>query len=71
MKATDPEKRKTAAIIADKVGGTATEQSCKEPIARLKTDFGLVDTKTGKGGGTWLTTKGLDLINRNRPMTKP
>jgi hypothetical protein len=65
LKATDPEKRVTASAIAEKVGGDATEQGCKAPLADLKRR-GLAGSKTGRGGGTWLTTDGLALINRVR-----
>jgi hypothetical protein len=69
-KATDAEKRVTASQIAEKVGGTATEQSCKAPLADLK-HRGLVDSQTGRGGGSWLTPRGRDLINRLRPVRTP
>jgi len=67
--ATDAEKSNTAIKIAGKVGGDATEQSCKAPLAALK-KHGLVDSKTGRHGGSWLTANGLDLINRIRPRKK-
>jgi hypothetical protein len=62
LKATDPEKRATASTIAERVGGGATEQSCKAPLADLK-HRGFVDSKTGRHGGSWLTPEGLALIN--------
>jgi hypothetical protein len=64
--ALDPEKRATGRDIAAKVGGDATEQSAKAPLADLKRK-GLVDSKTGRNGGSWLTTPGLNLINSLRP----
>jgi hypothetical protein len=66
LKAIDPEKRVTGPDIASKVGGGATEQSVKGPLADLKRR-GLVDSKTGRHGGSWLTSKGLDCINGLRP----
>jgi hypothetical protein len=65
VKATDAEKRAPASTIAPQVGGDATEQSCKAPLADLKR-LRLVDSKTGRHGGTWLTAEGLALINRVR-----
>ena len=35
----------------------------KEPIASLKKD-GFIRTKSGRGGGCWLTTEGRDLANK-------
>jgi hypothetical protein len=65
LKATDAEKRKPASVIAEKVGGGATEQSCKGPLADLKRR-GLVASKTGRHGGSWLTSEGLAAINHLR-----
>src|SRR5262249_19838156 len=47
LNAIDSEKRKTNSKIAEKVGGTATEQSCKAPLADLK-HRGLVASQTGR-----------------------
>jgi hypothetical protein len=66
LKAIDPDKRKTGPAIADRVGGDATEQSVKTPLADL-TRRNMVDSRTGRGGGSWLTPKGLDCINAVRP----
>jgi hypothetical protein len=66
VKATDSDKRVTGPDIASKVGGEATEQSVKAPLAALNR-HGLVSSKTGRGGGTWLTPEGLDCINSLRP----
>jgi hypothetical protein len=66
LKATDPEKRATGPQIAHKVGGDATDQSVKAPLSDLKKRE-LVDSKTGKGGGSWLTSAGLNCINSLRP----
>jgi hypothetical protein len=66
LKAVDCEKRATASAIADKVGGDATEQSVKGPLADLKARS-LVDSRTGRKGGSWLTQKGLAYINTLRP----
>jgi hypothetical protein len=66
LKATDPEKRRTGPEIASKVGGGATAQSVKAPLADLKRR-GLVDSNTGRKGGSWLTSKGLAYINSLRP----
>jgi hypothetical protein len=65
LKATDAEKRVTASMIAERVGGGATEQSCKGPLANLKRR-GLVNSRTGRHGGTWLISEGFALINRVR-----
>jgi len=69
LKGTDAEKRKTASDIAKKVGGNATEQSCKSPLSDLKRRS-LVDSKEGRGGGSWLTPKGLELIVQVREGKK-
>jgi hypothetical protein len=66
LKAIDPEKRVTGPTLADKVGGGATAQSVKDPLADLKRRD-LVDSQTGRKGGTWLTKIGLDCINALRP----
>jgi hypothetical protein len=66
LKAIDHEKRATGPEIAKKVGGEATEQSVKAPLADLKRR-GLVQSKTGRNGGTWLTENGLDFINKLHP----
>jgi hypothetical protein len=66
MKALDPEKRKTGSEIAAAVGGDATAQSVKAPLSDLK-QRQLVDSRTGRNGGTWLTSEGLNLINSLRP----
>jgi DNA-binding IscR family transcriptional regulator len=66
LKATDPEKLVTGQEIADEVGGDTTCQSVKAPLADLK-HRGLVDSKTGRMGGTWLTPEGLKHINLLRP----
>jgi hypothetical protein len=66
LKATDPDKRATGPDIAGKVGGDTTDQSVKAPLADLKRR-GLVDSRTGRNGGTWLTSPGLDCINSLRP----
>jgi hypothetical protein len=65
LKATDSDKRATASQIAHKVGGDATEQSCKGPVADLKRR-GFVNCKTGRHGGSWLTPEGQELIDRVR-----
>ncbi len=67
LKATDPEKRVPGREIAAKVGGDTTEQSVKAPLADLKRR-GLVDSRTGRNGGTWLTPHGLNCINSLRPQ---
>src|SRR5262249_45426368 len=66
LKGIDSEKRKTAAKIASSVGGDATGNSCKVPLATLKS-LGLVQSKEGRGGGSWLTARGQELIDRVRP----
>jgi hypothetical protein len=66
LRATDPEKRATGPDIAGKVGGDATGQSVKAPLADLKRR-GLVDSRTGRQGGSWLTPKGLTHIKALRP----
>jgi hypothetical protein len=66
MNATDPEKRATGPDIASKVGGDATDQSVKTPLANLKRR-GFVDSKTGRHGGSWLTSQGMDCITKLRP----
>jgi hypothetical protein len=58
LKATDYDKRATGPAITAKVGGEATEQSVKAPLGDLKRR-GLVDSKTGRKGGTWITPAGL------------
>jgi hypothetical protein len=66
LRATDEEKRVTGGEIANKVGGDATAQSVKEPLADLKRRR-LVDSKTGRDGGSWLTSEGQNCINAWRP----
>jgi hypothetical protein len=66
LKAIDPDKRRTGADVAGKVGGGVTEQSVKAPLADLK-HRRLVDSRTGRNGGTWLTSTGLNCINSLRP----
>jgi hypothetical protein len=66
LRATGPDNRTTGRAIAAKVGGDATKHSVKEPLADLKRR-GLVDSRTGRNGGTWLTETGLNLINSLRP----
>jgi hypothetical protein len=61
--ATDKGKRKNAAKIADAIGGDATSQACKAPIANLKRK-GLIDTKEGSGGGCWLLPAGVALVEQ-------
>jgi hypothetical protein len=64
-KALDFYKRKTGREITAAVGGDATTQSVKAPLADLKKRL-LVDSRTGRNGGTWLTSEGLNLINSLR-----
>jgi hypothetical protein len=66
LKAFDPDKRAAGPDIAAKVGGDANGQSVKAPLAELKRR-GLVDSRTGRSGGSWLTEAGLNLINLLRP----
>jgi hypothetical protein len=66
LKAVHPEMRATGRDIAAEVGGDATEQSVKAPLAGLKRR-NLVDSQTGRTGGSWLTATGLALINSLRP----
>jgi hypothetical protein len=67
LNATDSDKRETGAEIAAKVGGDATEQSVKAPLADLKRRS-MVNSATGRKGGSWLTPQGLACINSLRPM---
>jgi hypothetical protein len=66
LRATDRERRANGPVIAGKVGGGATEQSVKAPLAEL-TRRQLTNSATGRGGGSWLTSQGLDHINSLRP----
>jgi hypothetical protein len=66
LRATDSERRKTGREIARRVGGDVTDQSVKAPLADLKCRE-LVDSRTGRNGGTWLTPGGLNCINTLRP----
>jgi hypothetical protein len=57
--AVDSESRKTQAKIVESAWGRgADSDSCKRPCAKLKR-LGLIDTKEGPGGGSWLTPEGL------------
>jgi hypothetical protein len=67
LKATDPEKRRTAEDLAGRIGGGATAASCKVPVARLGRR-GLVRTKEGRSGGCWLSPAGVALIKRARKL---
>jgi hypothetical protein len=58
LKATDPARRKNASEIASMAEGPeANEETFKRPIATLVIR-GLVASKTGRGGGCWLTPSG-------------
>ena len=40
-------------------GNLASEQAFKVPLAELRKTHELIDSKTGRGGGCWLTPKGI------------
>jgi hypothetical protein len=64
MKATTADARQTTARIVEKaVGRAADPVQFKKDIASLKAD-GFIDTKSGAGGGCWLTTKGRNVASR-------
>jgi hypothetical protein len=66
LKATNVDKLAPGPVIAEKVGGGATDQSVKAPLADLKHE-GLVMSRRGRKGGSWLTSQGLHYINSLRP----
>ncbi len=58
LDAVDSDRRKPTEVIALKAFGTGTDaNSLKNVMAELKTRE-LVDSKTGRGGGCWLTDSG-------------
>jgi hypothetical protein len=61
--------KKTGEEIATKVGGNATAQSVKKPLSNLK-KLKLVDSRTGRRGGSWLTVRGKEIIDRRRPSKR-
>jgi len=64
MKAMTAVARQTTAKIVEKAEGKAADPvQFKKDIASLK-NAGFIDTKSGAGGGCWLTTKGRNLASR-------
>jgi len=55
--------RAFAKIVEKAEGKAADPVQFKKDIARLK-DAGFIETKSGPGGGCWLTTKGRSLADR-------
>jgi len=56
----------TAEISVRAIGGQADANSLKTVMSELRTR-GLIKTKTGSGGGCWLTEKGLARAQKLRP----
>lgn len=64
MRATSADARQTTAKIVERAEGKAADYvQFKRDIASLKA-AGFIDTKSGAGGGCWLTTEGRKLANR-------
>jgi hypothetical protein len=64
MNAASPESRQTTEALAQEAEGSwANPDGFKEPVSGLKR-VGLIGTKNGRGGGCWLTSGGLALIDR-------
>jgi hypothetical protein len=59
--ATDREERMTTEQIAKSICPFLYSASLKEPISKLSA-LHLIATKTGRGGGCWLTPEGLSVI---------
>jgi hypothetical protein len=59
--------RTSAAIVREAEGKYANPESFKVPLKQLRYR-GLVQTKPGRGGGTWLTPAGIALIRRVRQL---
>lgn len=65
-KATDPARRKTADEIAELAEGRGADgQSFKRPLKDL-VNRGLVASKEGRGGGSWLTDAGKALALKRK-----
>lgn len=66
----DHESRLTIAQIARKAAGPdANENNYKLPVSKLH-KLGLVDTRSHRGGGCWLSPKVLRMIERARSRQK-
>lgn len=57
------ERSATAGKVAGKVSGDLEPNALKGPLASLRKK-GLVDAATGRGGGSWLTERGAELLRR-------
>jgi predicted transcriptional regulator len=68
LEAFHADSKQTTLAIANKAEGpNVNPETFKEPIAELKR-LGLVDTKEGRKGGCWLTSKGKRLIKKVRKL---
>jgi hypothetical protein len=75
LDAISADRRWTCERIAVRCDGTEAELSVFKPLLSDLKTHGLVDSKTGRGGGSWLTTKGNSvaetlLRNRQSPLAK-
>ena len=67
MNAVSEDSRRKARAVAMKVHGPqGGPEQVKEPLADLR-GWGYVESKAGRGGGTWLTENGLREVNNVRP----
>jgi hypothetical protein len=61
--ATDSEDRMTTEQIGEAICPSVYSASFKEPISKLSA-LQLIATKTGRGGGCWLTAEGLNVAQK-------
>ncbi len=70
---TSPDNRTNNKEISRGVDGkNASEQAFKEPLSKL-VHLKLTDSKTGRGGGCWLTAEGIEIAKKllaNREVSK-
>ena len=72
--ATSADTRQTCEDIATECDGTKADVNVFKPLLSDLTQLGLTDSKTGRGGGSWLTTPGAKVAERllaNRKASTP
>jgi hypothetical protein len=65
-KALDADTSLTADEIATRAAGAKDPSGFKRPLSDL-CQRGLIDSKTGRGGGSWITTEGRLLVESAHP----
>jgi hypothetical protein len=61
LKATDCDTRRNAAEVAEEIQRGLDPETLKRPLAQARKK-GLAGSKTGPGGGSWITPEGLEYL---------